>query len=166
MIAQPAHVVRIFALAITVLGFSACSPNPVKPQQSRQSVGEVSVADTLGRRAAAVALKQLGVPYRYGGSDPGGFDCSGLVHYSYARAGKRVPRTTRQLWSSTNPVDRHEIRVGDVLFFEVEGKMSHVGLYLGEREFVHAPSSGRAVSVASLDAPFYRGAFLRAGRPR
>jgi cell wall-associated NlpC family hydrolase len=120
----------------------------------------------VGERAAAIALNQIGVPYRYGGSSPRGFDCSGLVQYSYFRAGKRVPRTTDQLWSSTTAVASHELRVGDVLFFKIAGKMSHVGLYLGGRRFVHAPSSGRAVSVASLDSPFYEDAFLRAGRPQ
>ncbi|MGI9237712.1 MAG: C40 family peptidase [Woeseiaceae bacterium] len=116
--------------------------------------------------AARIALDQVGVPYRYGGSSPSGFDCSGLVQYSYSRAGKPIARTTNQLWSSTQAVGRQELRVGDLLFFSIEGKMSHVGLYLGQQRFVHAPSSGRSVTVASLDAPFYQSAFLRAGRPR
>ena len=58
------------------------------------------------------------------------------------------------------------MRIGDVLFFKIAGKMSHVGLYLGGRRFVHAPASGRTVVVASLDSPFYKDAFLRAGRPQ
>jgi cell wall-associated NlpC family hydrolase len=120
----------------------------------------------VGESAAAIALDQVGTPYRYGGTDPGGFDCSGLVQYSYSLAGKQLPRTTKALWTSTSAVDQHELRVGDVLFFSIEGKMSHVGLYLGQRRFVHAPASGRTVSVASLDSPYYRGAFLRGGRPR
>jgi cell wall-associated NlpC family hydrolase len=110
-------------------------------------------------------MHQLGVPYRYGGSDPSGFDCSGLVQYSYALAGKRIPRTTRQLWSSTDSVTPQDLQVGDLLFFQFDGKMSHVGLYLGGRRFVHAPSSGQVVSVASLDTPYYEAALLRAGRP-
>ena len=76
-----------------------------------------------------------------------------------------VPRTTGQLWSAASPVGRSELRAGDLLFFNIEGKMSHVGLYLGERRFVHAPQSGRKVSVDSLDSPFYRAALIRAGRP-
>jgi cell wall-associated NlpC family hydrolase len=82
------------------------------------------------------------------------------------RAGKPVPRTTKQLWNSTQALGRHELRVGDLLFFRIEGKMSHVGLYLGKRRFVHAPSSGRTVAVASLDSPYYQKAFLRGGRLR
>ncbi len=116
--------------------------------------------------AARIASQQIGAPYRYGGSSPDGFDCSGLVQYSYALAGMRVPRTTGQLWSSTQSVRRDELRSGDVLFFSIDGKMSHVGLYLGEQRFVHAPSSGRTVAIASLETPYYRKAFIRAGRPR
>ncbi len=106
------------------------------------------------------------MPYRYGGSNPDGFDCSGLVQYSYALAGMRLPRTTGQLWSATQSIGRDQLRSGDLLFFSIDGKMSHVGLYLGDQRFVHAPSSGRTVSIASLETPFYEKAFIRAGRPR
>jgi cell wall-associated NlpC family hydrolase len=115
-------------------------------------------------RAAAIARQQLGVPYRYGGSDSAGFDCSGRVYFSYLHAGQPVARTTGGLWNSLAPVGRQQLQVGDVLFFNIEGKMSHVGLYLGDHLFVHAPASGRSVSVASLDASFYRTAFIRGGR--
>ena len=113
-----------------------------------------------------VALGQVGTPYRYGGSTPSGFDCSGLVHYSYFRAGKSVPRTTRQLWDASVTVEPRDIRQGDILFFRIDGKMSHVGMYVGDRRFVHAPSTGKTVSVQSLESDFYRQALIRAGRPR
>jgi len=165
MIAQPEAFGRIFALAITVLGLaSGCASdtasrvgNDERPATRRATVGE---------QAAHFALDQVGTPYRYGGHSPSGFDCSGLVHYAYGRAGKAMPRTTGQLWSSTTPVGRGQLRVGDLLFFRIEGKMQHVGLYVGGRRFVHAPSTGRQVSIESLDSPFYQQAFLRGGRPR
>jgi cell wall-associated NlpC family hydrolase len=138
-----------------MLALAACGSSPPSPDGSARSAGE---------KAAAVALDQVGVRYRYGGSGPQGFDCSGLVHYAYRQAGVAVPRTTGQLWAAAANVDRSDLRAGDLLFFRIEGKMSHVGMYLGERRFVHAPQSGRSVSVASLDAPFYRKALLRAGR--
>ena len=166
MISQPARIIRVFALTITMLGLvSACSSTPRSGDAESVPAARVGNSTAVGEIAAAVALDQVGVPYRYGGSSPTGFDCSGLVQYSYSRAGKRIPRTTGQLWSSTAVVAGSELRIGDVLFFNIDGKMSHVGLYLGGRRFVHAPSSGRAVSVASLDSPYYRSAFLRAGRP-
>ena len=166
MIAQPARFIRSFSLAITVLGaLAACSSSP-SIDAARSPLSEKSaVHGNIGEKAAAVALDQVGVPYRYGGSSPTGFDCSGLVRYSYLRVGKSLPRTTGQLWSKTRTVGRHELRIGDLLFFNVDGKMSHVGLYLGNQRFVHAPSSGRTVSVASLDSAYYGSAFARAGRP-
>ena len=77
-----------------------------------------------------------------------------------------LPRTTGQLWNATLPVSRGNLQRGDLLFFNVDGKMSHVGMYVGEQRFVHAPSSGRRVSVASLDSPYYDKAFIRGGRLR
>jgi murein DD-endopeptidase len=122
-------------------------------------------ADHMGETAARVALGQVGTPYRYGGTTPSGFDCSGLVHYSYLQAGKSIPRTTVGQWAELAPVRSRDMRTGDLLFFSIGGKMSHVGLYLGDGRFVHAPSSGRTVEIERLDSAFYRTAFLRAGRP-
>ena len=170
MITQPAPNIRRFALTITMLGLLAgCASSPPQPSE-RQASNHRSSAPTpqrskVGERAAAVALRQVGVPYRYGGSSTTGFDCSGLIHYAYQKAGKSVPRTTGQLWTASTTVEMNQLQEGDLLFFKVEGKMSHVGLYLGEHRFVHAPSSGRTVAVESLTSPFYAAALLRAGRP-
>ncbi len=119
---------------------------------------------SVASRAARVAEQQLGRPYRYGAKGPSAFDCSGLVHYSYGQTGYVTPRTTAALWSGTVPVARQALREGDILFFRIEGKMSHVGIYLGNGKFVHAPSSGRHVSVQTLASDFYDRAFIRGGR--
>lgn len=167
MITQPARKIYSFTLTITLLGLiSACSSQPMERAVDRTARIPVVHSTSIGERAAAVALQQVGVPYRYGGSTTSGFDCSGLVQYSYRRAGKTVPRTTGQLWSSTSTVKRNELQAGDLLFFHIDGKMSHVGMYLGGQRFVHAPSTGRKVTVASLDSPFYSRALVRAGRPK
>lgn len=155
MIAQPMTRSLRFALFLLLaLGLWGCSS---APQRTVAGVGET---------AAAIALRQVGVPYRYGGQNPSGFDCSGLVHYAYHNAGKSVPRTTGQLWDSAVSVRESEMRAGDLLFFSINGKMQHVGLYVGNGRFVHAPSSGKVVSVQSLSSDYYRRALLRAGRPR
>lgn len=149
-----------------VLMLTACAG----PKLAQKQPGEVSIAKrapaSVGERAAAVALQQVGAAYSYGGASPAGFDCSGLVQYSYRQAGKRVPRTTSQLWNSAGAISHDDLRVGDLLFFRFDGKMSHVGIYVGDDQFVHAPSTGRLVTVESLDAEYYSRALIRAGRLR
>jgi len=141
------------------------APAPASPPAAPERHASTEKPD-VGARAARIAVEQVGVPYRYGGTGPTGFDCSGLVQYSYRKAGKSLPRTTGQLWNHTVTVPRKDLRAGDLLFFSIDGTMQHVGLYLGDGHFVHAPSSGRTVTVESLRSDFYRDAFLRAGRPR
>ena len=77
----------------------------------------------------------------------------------------RLARTTSQLWNASMTVERKDMRAGDILFFNIDGKMSHVGMYVGDNRFVHAPSSGKSVSIESLKNDYYRHAFIRAGRP-
>jgi cell wall-associated NlpC family hydrolase len=144
---------------MTLIGLGGCATDQ-HPAPGKSRGGAADPAS----HAANIASRQVGTPYRYGGNSPSGFDCSGLVQYSYAMAGVNVPRTTGALWQTTTPVSRSEIQAGDVLFFRVDGKMSHVGLYLGSQKFVHAPSSGRAVSIATLTSPYYAKAFVGAGR--
>ena len=152
-----------FAL-IAVLNMAGCAgQSAVETKPAAVSVPERPSA-SVGERAAAVALRQVGSAYRYGGASPNGFDCSGLVQYSYRVAGKSVPRTTGQLWNAAGPVAGADLQVGDLLFFRFDGKMSHVGIYVGGRRFVHAPSSGKTVSVESLETEYYGQALVRAGR--
>jgi len=111
------------------------------------------------------AKRQIGAPYHYGGSTPRGFDCSGLVHYAYQHAGIEVPRTTGGLLRRAQPVPLSKLRPGDVLFFRVAPpKISHVGLYVGNGRFVHAPSSGKSVSYASLNEKYWSRHIVSAGR--
>ncbi len=171
MISQLRRQLRLLLATSLAVGSAACSWDPAvtNAENANPSVVPTTarpVPVSVGERAASVALQQIGVPYRYGGSSPRGFDCSGLVQYAYTHAGVAVPRTTSDLWSTMAPVGRQNLRVGDVLFFNIEGKMSHVGLYVGNDRFVHAPSSGRVVSLEDLESSFYRQALIRAGRPR
>lgn len=169
MISQPARRIRSLILILAVAFIAAgCSSSETVPVGSKQRTGDVvrpAHANAPGDRAAAIALQQVGTPYRYGGKSPQGFDCSGLAYYSYAKAGKSIPRTTSGQWSGLSPVDARNMRAGDLLFFNISGKMSHVGIYLGGGRFVHAPSSGKFVSVENLASDYYRSAFIRAGRP-
>ena len=165
MIADPdrpaCHVALAVIAALCLVGCAA--PAVVEPQRAEVSAAKRTPA-SAAERAAAIALQQVGTAYRYGGSTPAGFDCSGLVQYSYREAGKTVPRTTGQLWNTAGTVPYQDLQVGDLLFFRFDGKMSHVGIYVGDEKFVHAPSSGSRVTVDSLDATYYRNALMRAGR--
>ncbi len=131
---------------------------PVVPAQKPPAVASPR------ERAVQVALAQLGKPYRYGGASPSGFDCSGLVWYSYGKVGINVPRTTGLLWQHLPSVPAEQLSRGDVLFFNIEGKPSHVGLYLGQGEFVHAPSSGKTVTTERLTSSYYAPRLLKIGR--
>ena len=120
--------------------------------------------DDNRNRLLAVARDQLGAPYRYGGADRRGFDCSGLVQYVYQRAGLRVPRTTGAQLRNARPVPLPRIRAGDLVFFEIDGgKGRHVGIYEGAGRFIHAPSSGKRVSRSSVHDPYWRTRLIGAG---
>jgi cell wall-associated NlpC family hydrolase len=108
---------------------------------------------TVGERAAAIALKEVGVPYRWGGSSPaGGFDCSGLVYWSYARLGIELPHSSYALYDLGRRVARSRMKPGDLLFFSGLG---HVGIYIGRGRMVHAPHSGTRVQVVKLGRSSY-----------
>lgn len=114
-----------------------------------------------------VARSLIGTPYRYGGDSPHqGFDCSGLVQYAYQQAGHNMPRTTGQQYRRIQAIPSRFLRPGDLVFFNTKQSrfVSHVGIYLGNNRFVHAPSSGKEVSVASLKNPYWRRHFAAAGR--
>jgi len=108
---------------------------------------------TPGELAAFFAVERVGVRYRYGGESPAtGFDCSGLVRWSYARVGLDVPHNSHALYSVGRRVARSALEPGDILFFEGLG---HVGMYLGNGRMVHAPQTGRRVEVVELAATNY-----------
>ena len=122
-------------------------------------------SDETALKAVAFAREMIGKPYRYGGDTPAGFDCSGLVRYSYGRAGISMPRATPAQRNATTLISVRSLRPGDLLFFDQEGKKSsHVGIYLGDGRFVHAPSTGGRVRTDSLRTEFWKKHFVEARR--
>ena len=154
------------AIALLVACTSATGPARVPAPPSSDSRATVGFHSETRAEAALEAESLIGSPYRYGGSSPRGFDCSGLVLYSFAGAGVQgLPHSAAALESLTRPVPLHALEPGDLLFFSlVERKTSHVGIYVGDRSFVHAPSAGKRVERVSFDHVYWGPRLDRAGR--
>lgn len=124
---------------------------------------------TTNSRVVARAQQLVGVPYRHGGTSvASGFDCSGLLVYLFrTEAGMKVPRTTGEMIQSGGlRIDRDELKPGDAVFFNRNGRgrTSHVGLYIGNNQFIHAPSSGERVRLDSLANRYWERSFTTARR--
>ncbi|MCW8899663.1 MAG: C40 family peptidase [Gammaproteobacteria bacterium] len=140
------------------LALSGCGSSP-KYQQSNVPASKQAIIKT--------AKNMLGVKYRYGGANPNrGFDCSGLVQYSHKAAGIDLPRTTGQQYKASKRVPRKYLKAGDLVFFKtaLSRLVSHVGIYLGNNKFIHAPSSGKRVKISSMKETYWRQRFTGAGR--
>ncbi len=155
------HPLRLAAGVLGALLLSACAGTPSRGESGPAGGGMPS----LGQRIVESALGELGKPYRYGGSGPDAYDCSGLVRFAHGAQGVIVPRTTGEQFRTARPVPVDRVDAGDLLFFRFDGpKVSHVAIYVGDGRFVHAPQSSRPVEVRSLDEPWYRSQLVGAGR--
>lgn len=153
---------------IALLQLAACSHAPVvsTPAPPLASPGHAPQPTDASRRTViSTAQRMLGAPYRYGGASPAGFDCSGLVWFSHKRAGIRIPRTAlQQRRSALQRVAVRDLKAGDLLFFRIGARRTdHVGIYIGNGQFIHAPSSGGRVSRASLTNAYWRNRLQAAG---
>ncbi len=114
------------------------------------------------------AISLVGTPYHYGGTQPDtGFDCSGLIGFVFNEAaGLKLPRTTRELIDiDAKAIDRDDLQAGDLVYFNSRGgRVSHIGIYVGENRFVHAPSSGGVVRIDKLDTPYWTKFYVGAKR--
>ncbi|OIV35462.1 glycoside hydrolase [Mangrovactinospora gilvigrisea] len=109
-----------------------------------------SAAPAVESRALAIAESKRGDPYRYGAAGPSAFDCSGLVSYSYHRAGHSLPRTAAGQYRATHHISGSHREVGDLVFFHSGGSVYHVGIYVGGGRILHAPYPGRRVGTERL----------------
>lgn len=110
------------------------------------------------------AKRFLGVPYRWGGEDTGGFDCSGLTMVSYRLNGLDLPRNSRAQFDAGRPVKRQGLKQGDLVFFATQGgqRITHVGMYVGSGNFIHAPRAGKTVRIASLSNNYFQRTYVGA----
>ncbi|MCB1772952.1 MAG: C40 family peptidase [Gammaproteobacteria bacterium] len=142
------------AITVATLLLNGCSSTADRDaHEPVDALGEPGLRQQL----IDTAINQIGRPYRYGGNTRRGFDCSGLVQYSHEQVGVSVPRTTAGQWRAGRPVQASRLQPGDLLFFTIGPQKSrHVGIYEGRDSFIHAPSSGKRVSRASLSNPYWQ----------
>lgn len=127
-----------------------------QPEETKVAAQSTSKVNEL----ISEAKKYIGAPYKWAGSSPSGFDCSGFLNYVYRNAGISIPRTVASIWSATKPVSSP--RAGDLVFFETykEGP-SHAGIYLGNNKFIHAGSS-RGVEISDMSNSYWKPRYLGA----
>lgn len=169
-----ASVARACATLALVALLSACgggdhvrgdrpAPPPGKRQWATVAPSDPAAANTVLMRA----LGLVGTPYRYGGNTPeSGFDCSGLVNYVFRDTlDVRLPRTSRDLAAMQGPkIAPERLAPADLVFFGQGGEVSHVGIYVGEGRFVHAPRTGGTVRLDHLDGAWWRDHYTGAKR--
>lgn len=149
------NLVRFFAILLAVAGVLLYGLHVFHIHQAKRDI--VSYAEYF-----------LGVPYRYGGATPDGFDCSGYIMFLFHEFGQDLPRTADLQATVGMQVSAADLKPGDVLFFAAteEPGISHCGLYIGGNRFIHASSGAKKVIISNLDNPYWRKAFREARKFR
>lgn len=128
--------------------------------------GPVRYGELSGPNVVKTARSQIGAPYKYGGVSPNtGFDCSGLIQWSYNQYGVKVPRRASEQAKAGRAVKKSELRHGDIVVFRISGRSGiHTGMYSGNGKFIHSPSAGRKIREDSLNADYWKRRYVSARR--
>jgi cell wall-associated NlpC family hydrolase len=148
----------VLSVSAALAGCAILAKEPVPIDETPSSAerppisGRSSVDSSMRETVVALARRQVGAPYRWGGSSPSGFDCSGLVRYVYAQVGVSLPHSAAQQYRLGTPIPRDSLEPGDLVFFD---RLRHNGIYVGDGRFIHARQPGRGVNIARLDDGWY-----------
>lgn len=133
------------------------------------NMSQTTQAPTRGEGREVVlelAYKQLGKKYVWGAEGPNSFDCSGLTYYVYKNAlGKTIPRTSAAQSNYGQYIPKGELQAGDLIFSGANGKVSHVGIYIGNGKMIHAPQSGDVVKISEINSGYYKDRYITSRRP-
>lgn len=132
--------------------------------EDKTSSGSTSSTGDIGQQIATYAQQFVGYPYVYGGSSPSGFDCSGFMQYVFSQFGYSINRTATAQLANGYYVAYDELRPGDIIYFGYGSTASHVGMYIGNGQFVHAQNSSTGVVITSLSESWYANRYLCAHR--
>lgn len=138
-----------------------------KPKPKTQEKQNVSKAQYLREKIVSTAKKYIGIPYKWGGTSPQtGFDCSGFTSTTYKNNGFTIPRRSAHQYKIGKNIKRDELKKGDLVFFATGRgwNITHVGIYVGDSKFIHAPRSGRTISIESLENSYYKKRYYGARR--
>lgn len=170
------HFSKIMVLGITAALLAACGTTAKKAPTRKHKAAvlhkvqpvRISHIDRLhgSQEIMIQSMGLVGTPYRWGGSSTAtGFDCSGMIQYIYKTAlGVNLPRTARDMAAASRRIPDSRLKPGDLVFFNTSKrtKYSHVGIYIGNGEFIHAPSSGKTIQTEKMSKPFYAKNYLGA----
>lgn len=145
---------------VLMMVLAGCASRELTPIEAPPDRAGISMQRAL---ILSHAQQAIGTPYRFGGNTPDGLDCSGLVEMTYRAAGIRVPRTADDQYRALPRVEAP--RPGDLLFFGDRRKATHVGIYRGDGQMIHAPGNGRAVVSVPLEVAYWQTRFLGAASP-
>jgi cell wall-associated NlpC family hydrolase len=150
---------RLLILAALALGATQARASELDvliDRLAQQQAARDRLAAEPPHPSVSIARKLLGIPYRWGGvSIKSGFDCSGLVFYVFKQLDKTLPRMPRDMFQQLDQVAVDDVQPGDIVFFNTFASLSHVGIYIGNREFIHAPTKGKHVSIDNIDSAYY-----------
>lgn len=138
----------------------------VSPEYIEIVPGQAS-ENSAGSSVITYAKQFIGTPYRYGGSSPSGFDCSGFTSYVYKHFGVNLSHSSSAQYGQVSKVSRGDLQAGDLVFFATRGRsIGHVGIYVGGGQFIHSPSAGSSVRIESMSSGYYANRFVGGGRVR